>query len=1300
MPNDSQQGRDKAGETPVNLLVLFVATILGAMGIQAPRNSSSSSPTAASVPVATQSGEKSADGKPEDGLPPVVLLREYFNRNTSDSVVSTKDEAQFKLTSKQTFGTTTFEMSAKVTSTGRSGESSSRSGLIENIVRNESKARFRCLIATVPDPIDSHFQHMFDEVLQSISMGLGLHSYSLDSYRFPWSNELALARQNRTGAGAGAEFSRRQKHPGALLFRRDPDARSTNKDPSELLLLLLVGETPTGGVHRAALTDALDLAMECYRFSVGTRSAAGETPKFCILGPTFSGSANSLRATCAKWWDGCQTSGVACEGGPIIQIRSGSATSDSNKDLLNVTFCTGLTLKFDATVHPDQAGLALAAVDHLHNVRRIPLDKIAILCESATGYGIGSWNYESLKRLREFSFPFSLSDLRSELAKQQPNDPHTEEVRNLGLRRNLNVSFEQSIFARDMLPSYSSMTPAMMDAALDVMLSTLRRDGIQAVGLQGTDIRDKLFLARQIHDSCPDVQLFTTESDILFTHADQAPYLRGMLVASTYPLFLRCRDWIGTHTKDSNRRITFTSDAAEGTFNATVSLANEFIGSNKKDEVFPLADYGWPGLVTTNEEPNRHNRPPIWLTMVGESAMWPVATVTRPTAFEDCLPKGEEDPNPADVTAEYVYEPVSTVGVLVHRQFRFPSIAVLFAFSLAALLMSGTFLCPEGSNVWTLPLARTRSMLGWSNTETSKLGAAVLLLSLCVIQWSLATPHLLALRLWCCHGFAVEPHLLEWRWINWSVPVVTSLIAFAAIVLTTVAFVALLWPRTRSHLGVMALSMAGLNAAIAVAWAGRGDDPSELLIYVERAGSLTSGVSPIVPWILAWSVIGLWGWSHLLRSRLVNEQPLARDLARLLSPVDSSTTSLTRSAQRENPLLAVDNTMTCPVATPRSFTDLLLVVVAVNLFVLAACDRWIGTAEGWGFDLAFRVVLALAVLACLESLWRVKQSCRAFQRLLGSLDRHPMRSAFLRVPERLASTVTAQLTASIPDIRELKLVPAELTELMEKSSSLTSGANGESTSNNTDDVKQELHTLTKLLWELEDSVVTERTLDETIRVVFETLPNHKRQAHVIVDDFVEERILSKAEIAKRFNELVVAQSLVRRLSERLWAHWNEHPLVPLYQDTGSSRVDSLPPNVLLLERIETVVAMVWVYAFRHFFYQIRWHMIFSVATILLLLMSVDSYPFQPHSMLLLLGIALLSTTALVVMHAIWKFNCSAVLSELEGSTPHRFNFSRSAAIPFLTLVATPIISVVAILVPSVGRLLFGWMSGVSAVFGG
>src|SRR5207247_5318765 len=145
------------------------------------------------------------------------------------------------------------------------------------------------LILTVPDPVRSRLALNFDRNLAAIQSAMGVAGFSLDRFDLPWRVE------PEDGRAKDAEpESRFETEPGVILFQ------NVQARPRKLLLVFLVGETPTGGVHKLALRKALELAFAAQRRPKACAEAARPLV-FRVLGPSFTGSAHSLSATLADW---------------------------------------------------------------------------------------------------------------------------------------------------------------------------------------------------------------------------------------------------------------------------------------------------------------------------------------------------------------------------------------------------------------------------------------------------------------------------------------------------------------------------------------------------------------------------------------------------------------------------------------------------------------------------------------------------------------------------------------------------------------------------------------------------------------------------------------------------------------------------------------------------------------------------------------------------------------------------------------------------------------------------------------
>src|SRR5207302_115300 len=110
---------------------------------------------------------------------------------------------------------------------------------------------------------------------------------------------------------------------------------------------------------------------------------------------------------------------------------------------------------------------------------------------------------------------------------------------------------------------------------------------------------------------------------LLLSHPDYLPYLRGTVVGSTYPLFGKTQRWCAAF-EGIRQRHFFPSEAEQGCHNATVALLAELAESRKFPPMGRLIDYGAPFQATP---PTAGWRPPIWISMIGQTGPQPLMVV-------------------------------------------------------------------------------------------------------------------------------------------------------------------------------------------------------------------------------------------------------------------------------------------------------------------------------------------------------------------------------------------------------------------------------------------------------------------------------------------------------------------------------------------------------------------------------------------------------------------------------------------------------------------------------------------------
>jgi len=114
---------------------------------------------------------------------------------------------------------------------------------------------------------------MFDHVVEALQRALDADDLVIDRVWLPW--------RRQTGPNASRY---QEQYPGLILFRRaqGDQVKENKKDKKELLALLLVGETPKAGLHKAAFLKAVEIIRDCTG-----RKEEGNLIR--VIGPYFSG---------------------------------------------------------------------------------------------------------------------------------------------------------------------------------------------------------------------------------------------------------------------------------------------------------------------------------------------------------------------------------------------------------------------------------------------------------------------------------------------------------------------------------------------------------------------------------------------------------------------------------------------------------------------------------------------------------------------------------------------------------------------------------------------------------------------------------------------------------------------------------------------------------------------------------------------------------------------------------------------------------------------------------------------------
>lgn len=459
------------------------------------------------------------------------------------------------------------------------------------------EAKIDAIIATVPDPMDSGLAYLFDTTLQALRLGLerGIKEpppplrFSLDPdddvlspeyvplYRdrswLPWRD------RDASGTARPEATECRETTPGLMVFR---DGAATAR---RVRLLLLIGESPTRGVHIAAMVNALELVHAMTACTGVLERDAKTGPPSCvtrIIAPTFSGGAFSLRLALEKWAKDAQ---IDAKSPAPFYIVTGSATGSALPSTLggDAGWPPSLQVWFESTTAPDSA----VECAYLHLLQRLGtetdpsqlpnapsklLPQVAMLHESGTEFGASTESVDGRCGLRpgvQISFPVHIASLRDAYEELDRKEAAKEKDA-IARPTSLEVSLHEKHSALDAQANPSPKTTYAQDVALTNVLTQISVEKVRHVGIHATDVADAIFLARKIRDVAPDVRLAFFESDTLLLHPTFQRDLRGSLIVSPY-VFLGSSPFRAPALDGLRAYAPFENAAAEGTFNAVLA---------------------------------------------------------------------------------------------------------------------------------------------------------------------------------------------------------------------------------------------------------------------------------------------------------------------------------------------------------------------------------------------------------------------------------------------------------------------------------------------------------------------------------------------------------------------------------------------------------------------------------------------------------------------------------------------------------------------------------------------------------
>lgn len=858
--------------------------------------------------------------------------------------------------------------------------------------------------------------------------------------------------------------------------------------------------------------------------------------------------------------------------------------------------------------------------------------RVAILSEGSTQYGQASgYGKTSRKKGTCYSqpgeksnqdkilylkYPLHISQLRNAAEKARASENNSRPAPPTMRPPNLKLSLEEDGEPKDTIPPYSTFDTFSVELVLSNLFATIAKEGIQYIGIFSTDVRDQIFLTREIRTYAPNVTIFTLGADLIYLHSDVNLDFRGTLVISTYPLFSMNQNWTYPFT-GQYYRLQFPDHTAEGVYNATLQLLNR--------EDLEL-EYGMPFYQYHNKIV-RERTPALWLSAVGKNDLWPVK-----------LLDGGDSANTTTVPRVYS----KTVPFILFM------LSLLSGIAAAAIITDSSAL--GRSKCRTGRLKRWKSIMGWM---LRLFGDAVYkehrLTRRCyLLAFAVSNLIFCLIEVGVCFRFSFR--LFNVRLLTVFVSVAVALVlailstcAIARGVLPTARWLKASGARVRS-IGVLPAVI--LGPLLIFFFAYRNGlyilflDPASQLFYDLRVLNLDSGLSPFLPFFFVGMGGLLWILCSLRRLRRLEEfvGPNKKNPLRFCYLGTSSTDSLDELEGK------VRHFLSCP-SLDLAGRWILLSLVGIPCFLIFVGFRFprhiflsnpmfvgglIRSLEGPDFYRFFGWAFFLVYMALSFSFLRFFCIWLATRKLLRYLFFHPTGGAYLNLAKTYPAMIRIDLSGSFEPFTAIQFAVMRLTELFRFVERVLPN--------------HEISTLRSQVFK------TEKILEKASQS--ETKGNWQKA--------IKLRWIAKARLVKC--SVTVGNAL-----ETQWR---------LRQTRGASvksaKENKIEKQLNLLG--QNFIAARTVAFLYHVFSHLQNLIFFVMAGLLLMLLAVNYYPFQPREWILWFNWLIILTAVGLTMLVFVQISHDSIISDLSGTTPGQVSWNRELILRIVIYGIVPILT--------------------------
>jgi len=1110
----------------------------------------------------------------------------------------------------------------------------------------------RAMIAIVPDPVHSHMALVFDRSVEALQLAAQSMNYVIDDYWLPWPTGSDGSRPSTK------DQNEKEAYPGLVMFRWNGAA--SEKIPS-VLYVFLVADTSTAGINGTQFSNAVDYVQKVCMNPGQQESGCGNSGRIWIMGPTFSGSLESLRRL------------TAAKSSPDFTAYSGTVSSlcaihnqhlFDQPALLEKSFSPACIqpdetspphLKFRSLVNDTETAVSkfVSLLQQSKNINCKGHAEIAILSEAATTYGtVGSsgmsrTDSETQRRtdpddqpvsceLDSFSYPREISSLRNAYQKAV-GQTSASGANNSGAAQN-SLPFDltdRQPNNSDEPPDFSMQQgPLSKEAVLMQIGLQLRREHYKYIGVIGSNVLDVLFLSNFLRNACPDARLFVLNSDLMFERQlDNVPYI-GMLAVTTYPLVGRNSYWTSQDkTNQTNRRpalkyLPLADQYEEGQYNAALLVMKQVVPAPDPDKNSGLREFREPFVKSQADFDPKTTPLPLWLTAVGTGGYWPIQILTREPESGSTTPTQGLDPILEDVDFSAGWHVITLL--------------------LCALAFLHIFILWTASNLksrfrdFALGCAAPGQRLFFINVASACLALALAMLAAPAWRFGLRAGFSV-LAIVVVVPIAILGLLLICAWLNY---------VFHGI-----------WQKAKEEKQAEArLPFWSKNGLCAVVWvlavAGAGlwllllaDGPSHYgFFFAYRTVNLATGVSPFTPMLPLFAASYCWCVFEIWRLRFHDH----------VRPKLNITNGLP-GARSEN---CIADSVYRYFLNP-NYQIVFFLIFGVWLFFFNPFQPfWL--FEHVAFSVLYGVLLCILVALTLSGGLRLVQIWSRLRKLLRELEWSPIRLAFSRLKEGSWSPIWE---SGGQDVEWTNM--ARSFEVIEQINSC--GRDPDAQLKVDDALKQAIEAAVAKRNELRNQLPG-RTVSSQQAATADNRTPSKAKA--------DSEILHAVE--KCFCELqgLLANVLNACLSD-LRGYWLTHCSEEKDElEKGEKQVvvycqpEKTDEKVLQMQRLEEFVALRYMAFIRCVLGHIKHLLILLAILFSLALISLNVYAFEPHQSLVWSFTAIFAVIGVTILIVLMQLHKDPILSRITGTKPNELGLDfyyrviSFGAVPLLTLLAT------------------------------